>query len=112
MDEERQRVRDLPAEEERGQAGRPVGDVGATRTGVPVVEPDGRRVGELTNAQTPLEENIPRVVVGLDEDVRARFALESTAVDIEAHLLRKEPDGTVRLVEPLADVLRREGFEV
>lgn len=107
-----QRVRDLPAEAERGQAHKPAPEVGAERMGVPVVEPDGHRVGEVTNAAALLEENAPRVVVGLDEEVRRRYGLDTAAVDIEARYLRKQDDGTVRLLEPLRDVLRTEGFEV
>lgn len=110
--EREQRVRDLPAEAERGQATRPMASEGATRLGVPVLDPDGRRVGELTDATVPLDENVPRVVVGLDEEVRRRYRLETSAVDVESRLLRKDADGTVRLLEPLPQVLRREGFDL
>jgi hypothetical protein len=107
-----QRVRDLPAQAERGQAHRPAPEVPAERLGVPVVEPDGQRVGEVTNAAALLEENVPRVVVGLDEEVRRRYRLDASAVDIESRFLRKEDDGTVRLLEPLQEVLRNQGFDV
>lgn len=108
----RQRVRDLPAQVERGQARRPSRRFAAERLGVPVVDADGNRVGQLTDAEVPMEESIPRVVVGLDKAVQRRFGLEHAAVDIEARLLTKDEDGTVRLLEPLPDILRREGFEV
>lgn len=108
----RQRVRDLPAQVERGQARRPSGRVAAERLGVPVLDADGNRVGQLTDAEVPLDENIPRVVVGLDPAVRRRLGLDNDAVDIESRLLTKDGDGAVRLLEPLPDILRREGFEV
>jgi hypothetical protein len=110
MDPE-QRVRDLPSEAERGQARAPVPEP-AERVGVAVLDANGQRVGEVTDAAAPLQETSPRVIIGLDEDVRERLGLRTAAVDVEALLLRKEEDGSVRLLEPLTDVLRREGFVV
>lgn len=107
-----QHVGDLPAERERGQATRADPLVAAERLGVPVVDLDGDRIGELTDASVPLEENAPHVVVGLDEHVRKRFHLTTTAVDIETRYLKKDDDGSIRLREPLAEVLRHQGFDV
>lgn len=105
------RVRDQPAERARGQARRATREP-AERLGVPVVDPHGQRVGEVTDAMAPLEENIPRVVIGLDEEVRRDLHLDTSAVDVESRYLTKDDDGTVRLTEPLREVLRHQGFDV
>lgn len=105
-----QRVRDLPAEHDVGGAERLEARERAERLPVRVVDVDGRPVGQLTDAAVPLEELEPRVVIALDEEVRRDLGLATEAVDVEAQFLLREDEGTVRLREPLGELLRREGF--
>ncbi|HVL49635.1 MAG TPA: hypothetical protein VM889_13855 [Candidatus Thermoplasmatota archaeon] len=105
-----QGVRDFPGEEDVGSAER-VLDRPARRLGLWVVDPDGNRVGEITDAATAFE-NQPRVVIGLDEGVRRELGLVTRAVDVESRRLARIDQDTVRLEAPLAEVLKQEGFDL
>lgn len=107
-----QDVSDLQAEVERGQARKAVPGEPAKAIGVEVVDLDGTRVGEVSDAAVLLEEAGPRVVVALDEEVRRKYHLKTNALDVETKLVKRHEDGSVQLLETLPDLLRREGFDI
>jgi hypothetical protein len=105
-----QRVRDRPAEEEAG-ANEVVADEPAERQPITVRDPRGQRVGTITDAAPGLVDQ-PSVVLGLDEQVREELGLATRAVDIEARFLERTSEREARLTEPLAHVLRAQGFDL
>lgn len=105
-----QRVEDFPTEEGIGNA-EVILDAPARRLGLWVLDPAGERVGEVTNAAR-LDEDVPRVIIALDENVRETLGLVTNAVDIEARHLDRVDKDTVMLDRPLDEILRTSGFDL